>query len=268
VTKNKSDKEKKSSGGRPTNAHSQQRTNILVENGKLSFKTKRSFVLWDAKDLTEAEWQAIATSSPLPPNARMRIAAAIAEYRNCVSASRTSPKTKRLIDSMRGHIKKLLANAAKLENDPVFFNVGLIAILSRSGPVPGDVSKLISGVPLLDQVLADAQDRMRKVGRGRKPLEPLKRLIMRLVWINAEATGRYVKRSIKTGMSTRPLNRFVQLSVRAADPKIPVSMIENALTQCISEHHKIREEYGFDTATGRRVKIRQKRVELPRTLSR
>jgi len=65
------------------------------------------------------------------------------------------------------------------------------------------------GVSLLDQVLEDAQDRMRKVGRGRKPLEPLKRLIQCLVWINAAATGRHLKRSVNSGTSTRPLNRFV-----------------------------------------------------------
>ena len=243
----------------------QKRTNIIVENGKLRFKKKRRFVIYDAKDLTEAEWRAIAPSSDLPPNARTAIAGAIAVYRNLVSASQTSLTTKRIVSSMRGQIKKLVATAAKLENDPVFFNVGLIAVLSRSGPIPGDVSRLIRDLPLLDQMLADAQDRMRRVGRGRKSLDPLKQLIMQLVWIQAKSTKRFVQRSNKTGISVRSVNQFVHLCVKAADPGIPEGKIETALTQCISEHHKILEEYGFDTATGRRVKIRHKAVEFRAT---
>jgi len=206
----------------------------------------------EGEDLKDADWLKIAASSPLPDNARPQIAAAIAMYRNLVSAEKTDLGSKRLVGRMRGQIAKLVRDAAKLNKDPIFFRAGLPMWSRRTGPVPSDIEGLIEEVMVLDQILADAQDRM-AMKAGRKSSRPLEYLIKQLVTIQAAVTKRFVNRSIKNGSVARPTNTFIRLCVHVADRKTPLSRIESALTKCIAQHRDILESEGFNTATGEYV---------------
>lgn len=219
-------------------------TNIVRANGQIKFRAKRRAAA--AEDLRDEDWKKIAASSPLPEDARFRIVGAIAIYRDLVSAERTDLSSKRLVQRMRRQIAKLVGDAAKLNKDPVFFRAGLPMWSRRTGPVPADIEKLIEEFMVLDQILADAQDRM-AMSPGRKSSDPLGFLIDILADIQAEATKRFVKRSIKNGTQLRPTNTFIRLCVGVADPQIPNSLIENVLAKCIARHHKDREIEGFNT---------------------
>jgi hypothetical protein len=245
-------------GGKLTPRHRrakrQDTTSTVRSNGAIRFKKKRVFSAGEVVEFEEEDWQKISRSLPLPlaADARFRIGAAIATYRNESFANRTSLKTKRLVEQMRGYASKLVKGANELTNDLVFLNAGLPWWKSRTGPSAGDILNQIQKIQALDQILADAQDRM-KVGPGRKSAQPLEHLIKQLVWIQAEVTQKYVTRSIKTGVRARPTNRFIELCVHFADRRITSSNIERVLTRCIAEHHDTLAQYGFDTATGQHV---------------
>jgi hypothetical protein len=152
---------------------------------------------------------------------------------------------------MRRAIRKLLAEAEELINDPVFFRVGLPHWHTRTGPVVGDIAARTTMIAELDEILADAEDRMR-LSPGRKSPNALEALIQNLVWIQADATERYVQRSSKSGY-LRPTSAFITVCAKIADPSLSQSSIDNALTKCIAEHHWILENERFNTAIGKRL---------------
>ncbi len=226
-------------------------TNIVRTNGQIKFRVKRRSegAVAAGEDLSDEDWKKIAASSPLPPDARLQIAAAVAHYRDLVSAGKTELRTKRLVHRMRGQIAKLVKNAAELNKDHVFFRAGLPSWSRRTGPVPTDIEALIEEVKVLDQILVDAQDRM-AMSPGRKSSAPLEFLIDMLAQIQARVTKRFVKRSMKNGTLLRYTNTFIRLCVGVADPKIPSSRIDDALAKCIARHHDILKTEGFNTVMG------------------
>jgi hypothetical protein len=254
-------KPKRLSGNRPaTEARAVKKsrrpqTNVIrAADGTIRFRQRRKrdgiVVDVDAVILTDAEWLKIAASSPLPPNAREDIRFAVAVYRDAMAPDRTDLKTKRLVKSMRGHAQKLLSGAAKLQEDTVFLKAGISPFSNRTGPTSADLEKVAEHISAFDQVLADAQRRM-KMKRGRKQTQSLEFLILMLAQIPAKVTQEFVKRSIKTGIQLRPTNRFIRLCVSLADPSIPSTLVDSVLTRVITEHWFAREAYGFDTATSK-----------------
>jgi hypothetical protein len=215
------------------------KTNIVRANGQIKFRVKRRSegAVAQGENLRDEDWRKIAASSPLPADARIQIAAAIGIYRDLVSAEKTDSGTKALVRQMRGRIAKLAGEIAKLSKDPVFFRAGLPMWSTRTGPVPADLEKLIEEVMVLDQILADGQDRM-AMKAGRKSSSSLEFLIDMLDEVQARETKRFVKRSIKNGTQLRPSNEFIRLCVGVADPKISASSIENALTKCIARNRR------------------------------
>jgi hypothetical protein len=229
------------------------RAKVKTVPGQRQRKPKKSLTPKYEEILTDAEWQKITASSPLPVNARDEINFAIGHYRMEVSVNRTRLTTKRLVSQARGHIKKILEKSGKLQGDSVFFDAGQPRLRGGAvSPTPGEFKELVNAVLPLDRVLEEAQRRM-KMKRGRKSSRPLEKLIQLLVWVQADATEKFVKRSIKTGISQRPTNAFITLCVGVADPKVPASLIESTLTKAIKEHWFAREHFDFDTATGRPV---------------
>lgn len=230
-----------------------QTTNIVRANGKLLFRKKRRTEhTLQCEDLSDDDWIKISALTPLPDDARFRIAGIIAMYRNRAAADRGSLATKRRVLRMRNAIRRLLNDAETLKEDPVFFNVSLPIWSSRTGPNIFDIDKRVRSISELDQILADAQERM-QLKRGRKSSKPLEGLIKNLVWIQADATRKYVKRSTKSG-SLRPINAFVSACAKIADPTLSQSNVESVLTKCIAEHHHILKHDGFDTAVGEYVR--------------
>ncbi len=225
-------------------------TNIVIRNGDVTFKKNKTWLI-EPEMLSDTDWERIERTSPLPPDARLRISVALADYRNRVAAERGSLFTKRRVQRMRNAIQKLQSEAKVLLDDPVFFSIGLPAWSSRTGPVPADLTERLKIIREFDQVLADAQDRM-QLRRGRKSSQHLASLIQQLVWIAADATGSSVKRSTKAG-SLRPTSRYILACAKIADSKLSESAINNALTKCIAEYYRTLGTDGFDTAIGKYI---------------
>ena len=202
-------------------------------------------------DVADEDWQKIAATTPLPSDARVKIAAAISGYHSEMLSLRTSLTTKRQIHQMRGHLEKLTALTTDLAADKVYYGVGIPWWSSIPRPKRNDLELVIKQLRGFNEALASAQERM-VVKRGRKPSEPLRRMIKFLVWVQADATKAYVKRSIKTGAASRPHNKFIQLCARIADEKIPRSRVDAALKSCIAEYHQNLKSEGFNIATGER----------------
>jgi hypothetical protein len=144
----------------------------------------------------------------------------------------------------------LLSETDDLLKDSLFFQVGLPFWNSRTGPVEKDITARLVALNELDQILADAQDRL-KQRPGRKSSQYLVGLIKFLMWIAADVTGKPPKRSMKLGFN-RPTDLYIRTCALIADPNLPESMINNALTKVIAERNQILRDEGFDIARGTR----------------
>ena len=228
------------------------KTNVLVKNGKVSFREKDEHSIDLAGYATAEDRRRIRAVAPTSEEAQAEIVAAIARYRMELAADTRSLATKRLVLQMQARIRKLLAEAKQLQGDPIFFRVGLHPWSPRTGPCVDDIALRTRDILELDQILADGLNRMAGP-RGRKPHKSLESLIKALVWVHADTNqGKHIKRTIKGGF-LRPTHPFVVSCVKIADPAVSHSSIENILTRIISEHHKTLDDYGFNTATGEYV---------------
>lgn len=225
-------------------------SNVAFRDGKIGFRKKPGpGILVEILEISDSDWAKIVTlAPPLVPNARRDIGMAIWSYRNKAFAERASLATKRRVIRMRGAIRKLLKDADGLLEDQTFFAADLPYWKSRTGPDPHDIKTRVQRIEELDQILADAQDRL-QMKRGRKSSAHLKTLIEFLGSIQADLNGQFVKRSTKKG-SLIAINPFITFCVKLADPKIKDGAINDVLAKCIAEHHETLLGFGFNTATG------------------
>ena len=199
----------------------------------------------DRTELSESQWSKVAATTILPEDARFKICMAISSYKGRMESVRTPLASKRLLASSRKGVEKLSKQLTVLSSDRAFRMAGRFQTLSNFEEDQRTLEAAHAVLENLDLGLKNAEERL-NTRRGRKSSEPLRQFILELMQIQAQATGKPLSSSGKTGRADST-NLFVTACVRVAEPSLPKSRIRAALIKCISQHHRAR-KFGFDTA--------------------
>ncbi|MET4045444.1 hypothetical protein ABIC03_007176 [Bradyrhizobium sp. RT6a] len=223
---------------------------------------KAPIVFIEPARMPDDVWHAISQTTKLPDNARLNICAAVGAYRSEIAATTLPLQTKRRVQKIRQKVSDLRELVEKLADDEAFYRIGIPYWHSRTGPQKAHLSDVLLAMRRLNEMMADAEDRFSSVRRGQKSPLPLERFLTWLVWIQAEATQRPLRRSTKI-LGDVPHERFVHACAKFADAKLAESKIDQALKRVIAQRHAILRDFGFDTATGEQGPITVRDEFLP-----